>query len=77
MEHKADYSTELCKKLLEGYLERINANSLTPEETVLLMEMAVKHSLIGKATIPSSKDWLKYTFLGYYIYDKIIPSQSD
>jgi hypothetical protein len=63
-------------KLLENYLERLKSGSLNKEEKILLMEFAVKNSLIGKPRLSDKKEWMKYTFLGYYIYENLLKNQN-
>lgn len=62
-------------ELLTFYKNKIETDSLTSEEQLILSEFFIKHKLLKEnKQLPqkfNDKDLLKYAFLGYYIYPQI------
>ena len=67
------------KKLLEDSLEKLNNNTSSPHETMLIIEFFIKNQLLHSTNLiqEPDKNLLKYVFMGMYIYDYIIPPDND
>lgn len=59
--------------ILERYKQGILSNSLDNKQLILLTELFVKDKLLTleRAMSSGEDDWMKYLFLGKFIYDQI------
>lgn len=60
--------------MLNEYLEKARNDKLTDEDQLLLFELYVKRSLVAKTDKIEDKDMLKFTFLGYFMYNLMQPA---
>lgn len=57
--------------ILQSYLNKIKNNTITVSEGLLLMELVAKTDLLKSKEPFDEKDWLSYSFIGYYIYSQL------
>jgi len=67
------HNEELLLNLLEDYKLALQNNTITSQQRLLLMEFFIKDAISKN---PQEKkenydDWMRYMFLGKFIYDQI------
>ena len=68
-----DFETnENILNMLKDYINKIETNTLSSESKLLLTEFFIKNKVIDDKIQSKKEDWMKYTFLGYYIYEFLL-----
>lgn len=73
MSNEQSSSTPIYKKeefihVLQSYIDKLNSESISFEEGLMLVEFFTKNRLQKETSLSESKeDALNYAFLGYYI----------